>query len=138
MNHFPRGGEGIVIVFLAFSLIVAVIIGMAKVFQKANKPGWACIIPIYNIVVELQIVGKSPWFVLLMLIPIVNVVFVGYLNFQMAIAFGKQSWFCVLAIFFGPLVLFTMGFDDSEYIGPDGIYPEFLTDRNNLSGMAHA
>jgi hypothetical protein len=86
----------------------------------------------------LQIIGKSPWFVFLFLIPIVNVIFGAYISYQLAIAFGKPTWFCILAILFGGLVLPIMGFDDSEYIGPDGIYPEFLDDKNNFSGVAHA
>ena len=48
---------------IVFSLIVCVlsIIAMWRIFTKAGKPGWASIIPVYNMVVLFQIVGMNPW-----------------------------------------------------------------------------
>jgi hypothetical protein len=138
MNHFARGGEGIVIVVLALSVIVVLLIGMARLFKKADKPGWGCIVPIYNVILELEIIGKSPWLIFLALIPLVNIIFGIYLGYQIALAFGKSSLFCFFAAILGPFVLCIIGYDDSEYIGPSGIYPEFLNEENNFSGVAHA
>jgi len=46
----------------AWSVIVLIeIIGLWKIFIKAGKPGWASIIPIYNIIVLLEIIGKPLW-----------------------------------------------------------------------------
>src|ERR1700677_1382150 len=53
------------------ALIVLVIIGMWKLFTKAGEPGWASIIPIYNIYIICKIVGKPGWWVLLMCIPFI-------------------------------------------------------------------
>ena len=53
---------------------ILVIAGMWRVFTKAGKPGWAALIPIYNLIVLLQIVGKPAWWLLLFLIPGVNVI----------------------------------------------------------------
>lgn|GEM_PF-2859387 len=47
------------LIYLA--IIIAMIAGMWKVFEKAGQPGWAAIIPIYNLIVLLQIVGKPIW-----------------------------------------------------------------------------
>src|SRR6476646_7985367 len=62
--------------FLIFMLVIAVIfiIGMWKTFVKAGQPGWAAIIPIYNAYILTQIAGRPGWWVLLMLIPLVNIV----------------------------------------------------------------
>lgn len=49
--------------WLIFSVLT--IVALWKVFVKAGKPGWAGIIPIYNTVVLLQIVGYSGWLILL-------------------------------------------------------------------------
>jgi hypothetical protein len=38
---------------------------MWKVFEKAGKPGWASIIPIYNVIVMLEIVGKPIWWLIM-------------------------------------------------------------------------
>ena len=71
------------------------IIGMWKIFEKANKPGWAVIIPIYNIVVFLEIIGESPWWIILFLIPYVNIIalIVG-LNLLVK-CFGKNTGFTI-------------------------------------------
>jgi hypothetical protein len=51
-----------------------VIAGLWRVFTKAGKPGWAALVPIYNLIVLLQIAGKPAWWFLLFLIPGVNVI----------------------------------------------------------------
>jgi len=53
---------------------ILVIAGLWRVFTKAGKPGWAALIPIYNLIVLLQITGKPAWWLLLFLIPGVNVI----------------------------------------------------------------
>src|SRR5438045_1010635 len=56
------------------AVIVLTIVCMWTVFTKAGKPGWACLIPIYNGWVLCEIAGKPGWWVLLMVIPFVNIV----------------------------------------------------------------
>src|SRR5437868_3514479 len=65
-------GTGFMLVSLAIVLLM--VASMWKVFQKAGEPGWAAIIPLYNIVVLLKIAGKPVWWFLLFLIPLVNLV----------------------------------------------------------------
>ena len=40
------------------ALMILVLAGGWKMFTKAGKPGWAIIIPIYNLIVMLEIAGK--------------------------------------------------------------------------------
>ena len=49
--------------------LVLTIAGLWGIFKKAGRPGWLSIIPVYNIVVLLQVVGKPWWWLLLFLIP---------------------------------------------------------------------
>ncbi len=58
------------LVSLVISLIF--IAGMWKIYSKAGKPGWAAIIPIYNLIVLFEITGKPIWWIILFLIPVVN------------------------------------------------------------------
>jgi len=52
--------EGSPIVGLLFLVaIIAIIAAMWSVFAKAEEPGWAAIVPIYNLVVEARIAGKG-------------------------------------------------------------------------------
>ena len=36
-----------------------------RIFEKAGQPGWAAIIPIYNVIVLLEIVGRPLWWIIL-------------------------------------------------------------------------
>ena len=54
--------------FIYFALIILVIVSMWKIFAKAGKPGWAAIIPIYNIIVLFEIIGKPAWWVVLLIV----------------------------------------------------------------------
>ena len=109
--------------YLAVLLVVyiLVVIAMWKVFTKAGKPGWASLIPVYNMVVMYQIVGLNPWLLLLYLIPFVNwiaaLVLSIMLNVKLAKVFGKSTGFAIGLIFLNPIFLLILGFGDAKYIG---------------------
>jgi Ca2+-transporting ATPase len=46
------------------------IASMWKVFTKANQPGWAAIVPIYNMLVMLEVAKKPTWWIAMMFIPL--------------------------------------------------------------------
>ena len=62
------------ILLVQLAVIVLLVAAAWKVFTKAGKPGWAALIPIYNIVVMLQMTGRPVWWILLLLVPLVNLV----------------------------------------------------------------
>jgi hypothetical protein len=101
-------------------LLVALllIIAMWKVFTKARQPGWASIIPIYNLYVWCKIVGRPWWWILLMLIPLVNFIILIILSIDLAKSFGKGAGFgiglALLGIIFWPI----LGFGSAQYQGP--------------------
>ena len=109
--------------YLAVLLVVyiLVVIAMWKVFTKAAKPGWASLIPVYNMVVMYQIVGLNPWLLLLYLIPFVNwiaaLILSIMLNVKLAKVFGKSTGFAIGLIFLNPIFLLILGFGDAKYIG---------------------
>ena len=74
--------------FLGLLLGIFVLVALWKVYVKAGKPGWAAIIPIYNILVLLEIVGKPWWWLLLMFIPFVNIVIMVIVYIELA----KSLW----------------------------------------------
>jgi hypothetical protein len=96
-----------------FAFIIAIIVGMWKVFEKAGKPGWAAIIPLYNIIVLLEIVNKPLWWFILLLIPLVNLVIAIMVIHRVALSFGKDVVYTILLIFGIGYIL--LGFDDSKY-----------------------
>ena len=106
---------------LFIGVVVAIMIAaMWKVFEKAGKPGWAAIIPIYNYMILLEIVGKPWWWLLLMIIPLVNIVFAIIMYVELAKSFGKGAGFAVGLIFLGIIFFPILGFGDARYIGPGG------------------
>lgn len=106
------------IVYLA--VFVIIIAGMWKTFQKAGKPGWAAIVPIYNFIVLLEITGKPLWWIILLLIPLVNLVIAIIIYHNVSLSFGHGGGMTALLILL-PFVGWPMlGFGDSQYQGPAG------------------
>ena len=100
-------------------ILILMIAGMWKVFEKAGKPGWAAIIPIYNIIVLLQIVGKPLWWLVLLLIPIVNLVILILISMDLAVCFGKsKGWGFALLVILGFVGYPLLGFGDATYTAP--------------------
>jgi hypothetical protein len=105
---------------LELAIIVVVIAGMWKAFEKAGQPGWACLIPIYNFYVMIKIAGKPGWWLLMMLIPVVNIVYYIWTINMISKSFGKDEGFTVGLILLGIVFWPILGFGDARYIGPYG------------------
>lgn len=107
---------GVLLVYLA--ILAFMLVAMWKIFTKAGKPGWAAIIPIYNIIVWLEIVGRPMWWVALMLIPFVNIVVAVIITNDLAKAFGKTTgWTFGLILL--PIIFYPMlAFGNAKYGGP--------------------
>jgi hypothetical protein len=99
------------------AIVVFVVAAVWKTFVKAGQPGWAAIVPIYNMVIILRIAGKPIWWLLLMLIPLVNLIigFIVYISF--AKAFGKGTGFGVGLTLLGFIFFPILGFGDARYQG---------------------
>lgn len=96
------------------------LIGMWKVFTKAGKPGWAVIIPIYNVIVLLEIIGKPVWWLLLLLIPCVNIIFAVWMLNLLSKSFGQSEGFTI-GLLILPFVFYPLlGFGNYQYVGPAG------------------
>jgi len=108
------------ITLILFIVIFPGIIGMWKLFEKANKPGWAILVPIYNIIIFLEIIGKPGWWLLLWLIPYLNIIWFIWGWNLMVKSFGKSVGFTFGVIFLPFIFIPILGFGDSEYIGPAG------------------
>jgi hypothetical protein len=103
-----------------FAIVVPVIIAQWKVFEKAGEPGWASIIPVYNVMVLARICGKDEVYGLLLFIPIVGIVFSVILMIELAKAFGKDVGFAIGLILLPFIFFLILGFGSAKYIGPEG------------------
>lgn len=97
------------------AVVVFLIASLWKVNQKGGKPGWAAIVPIYNEIVLLQIAGRPAWWVLLLLVPLVNIVIYFIARIDLAKNFGRGTGFGIGLVFL-PMIFFPiLAWGDSEY-----------------------
>lgn len=61
------------VILIVMAVSILMIIAMWRIFTKAGKPGWASLVPIYNMVVMMQIVGRPEWQVVLMFLPFAHI-----------------------------------------------------------------
>ena len=108
-------------------VIIFIIASMWKVFTKAGQPGWAAIVPIYNLYILCKIGGKPGWFVLLFLIPLVNIYAMFAVPIAVAHRFGKGTGFGVGLALLGFIFYPILAFGDAQYTPPPptGAAPAF-------------
>lgn len=108
-------------------LQIASIVGMWKMFEKADQPGWIALVPFYNWYKLCEITMANPWYWLrlfVFFIPIVGWVAGLYFLFQVAkataLSFGKPDSWAWGYFFLSGVFYCITGFDDSQYYGPFG------------------
>jgi hypothetical protein len=89
---------------------ILMLISQWKIYKKAGKNGWECLIPIYNIIVLLEIVGLPTWYIALFFVPFANIYAMFKIFIELAHKFGKSTGFGVLTAFFSPICLPILAF----------------------------
>jgi hypothetical protein len=104
-----------VVILFAVAIAVLMIASIWKVFEKAGHPGWAAIVPIYNLYIMTQIARKPGWWVILMILPYVGLIWSIWTYNLISKGFGKTEGFTVgmvlLPVIFWPI----LGFGDAQY-----------------------
>jgi Family of unknown function (DUF5684) len=118
---------GFIVFIIELGIAILAIAGCWKTFEKAGKPGWAAIVPIYNVVIMLEIAGKPLWWIILIFIPLVNFVVIILIMIAFAEKFGKGAGFGVGLAFLSFVFFPILGFGDAQYVGggagPQGFAP---------------
>lgn len=115
------GGIGSAIAGIVWLVVVvAMVAAMWKLFAKAGQPGWAALIPFYNYVVMFRITSRSPWWVLGMFVPFLNIFVAIRLVFDLAKSFGRGIGFGFGLLFLFPIFVLILAFGDAQYVGRDG------------------
>ena len=114
-DHGAGWGAGSIILWLIIAVFYIIV--MWRVFVKAGKPGWGCIIPIYNFILLLEMVNRPLWWVILYFIPFVNIVIYWIVMIDLAKAFGKDTGFGIGLIFLSFIFLPILAFSDAQYVG---------------------
>jgi len=114
-NH-SEGGSPLPMLF-ALVFIAIIVVSLWKVFTKAGEPGWASVVPIYNVYVLLRIAGRPGWWVILYFVPIVSIIVSIIVAIDLAKAFGKGTGFGLGLGFLGFIFFPILAFGDAEYGG---------------------
>jgi hypothetical protein len=129
-----NGGFVFILVIIYIAIIVLEIAALWKLFVKAGQPGWAAIIPIYNLYVLLKVIGRPPWWLALFFVGVI-VPFVGWIllvvigiivAIDLAKSFAKSSGFAVGLFFLNFIFVPILGFGESRYVGPAAGVPRAM------------
>ena len=104
------------IVYVAF--VILSIAGLWCIFVKAGEEGWKAIIPIWNTLILLKIVGRQWWWIILFLIPIVGLILWIIVANDLSKSFGRGVGTTIGLVLLAPIFTMIIGFGDSEYRGP--------------------
>ncbi len=102
---------------LSLLLAVPAVAALAEILAKAGQPGWAALVPIYDVLVLLRVIGRPWWWLLLLFIPVANVVPFLFICLDLARAFGKGRLFGVGILVLAPAFQLVLAFGDARYVG---------------------
>jgi hypothetical protein len=123
------------LIIFAIGLFVFLMASLWSVFEKAGKPGWAAIVPIYNLLVLLDLTGRPRWWFFMFIIPIANLVFLIMMYNSLSRSFGKDEGFTVGLVLLNIVFIPILAFGDATYIGPDGVPQQPDTEGRPLDSV---
>jgi len=101
--------------FVTLGLIVLIFVGLWKVFEKAGKPGWAAIIPIYNLYVLVKVSGNAWYWFALFFVPVINFFATLKVSIDIAGKFNKGILFGLGLTFISFIFYPLLGFGGYQY-----------------------
>jgi len=100
---------------VTLAIVGLIIASFWIVFTKADQPGWAVIVPIYNVIILLKIANKPLWWILLLLIPLVNIAIGILVAIAVAKNFGKSAGFGIGLVFLPFIFYPVLAWGDAQY-----------------------
>jgi Family of unknown function (DUF5684) len=98
---------------------VLICIPLYVIFKKAGRDdAWAAFIPIYSFYVLLKVVGRPGWWLILLLIPIVDFIILIMVYNDLSKSFGHGVGFTLGLIFLSVIFYLILAFGSSQYRGP--------------------
>lgn len=139
-------GFSTVTTLIALAMMIISIVAMWRILEKANEPGWKCLIPVYNVYMLFRIAWKPGMFwamlalglgvpvlmvimltldgvaaiapLLILAAVIAAMVIAIILQVKLAKAFGQSGAFAVGLILLGFIFQCILAFGSAEYTGP--------------------
>lgn len=114
--------ENIVSIFtylLGIAIILFMFYILWRFYEKANQPGWASLIPIYNMYILIKIAGRPGWWTVLYFIPLVNIIISFIIATDIAKAFQRSTAFGIFGLFLFSIIGYAMiAFGSDTYTQP--------------------
>lgn len=121
LQQSDDGGASTLSSLISLIFGILVIAGWWMMFSKAGQPGWAAIIPIYNLYILIsKVAGRPWWWLLLLLIPFVNFIILIIVWNDVSKAFGRGIGTTIGLIFLSPIFVLILGFGSAQFVGPGG------------------
>jgi len=79
--------------------------------KKAGREGWEAIIPIYNMIVLLEITGLPMWYIALFFVPFANIYATIKIYLELAYRFKQDTGFGIGLIFLYPVFIGVLAFN---------------------------
>jgi hypothetical protein len=111
-----KGGSDMGLI-ISLGVVALVLAGVWRTFEKAGEPGWACLVPIYHLIVLCHIAGKPGWWFILFFVPGVNIIIAFIVCIEVAKRFGKGVEFGICLVFLGFIFFPILGFGNAQYSG---------------------
>jgi len=107
-------------------IIVAYHFGLWKLFEKAGRKGWEALIPVYNAYIIVKLTGRSIWWFIFLLVPIIGFIVGIGIAVDQARCYGKYSFWEHAAAVLVPFIVFPIWGTDknTRYLGQSAT-PEF-------------
>ena len=128
-------GNGLFALAIIFGFIA--LVAQWRLYEKAGQPGIASIVPVWNLIVFLRIVGRPAKHIFLLLIPIYGQLYVlPKVYIELCNSFGRRSIVdYVMCIVFNGFYILNLGLSyEIEYLGP--VYGKEQSASNKQSALA--
>lgn len=110
-------GIGLLLFFLVIGLAFHLFIGYCykRIAEKSGRTESAGLwwIPIVNFLIPIHVAGKPSWWIVLFLIPGVNIVVSIIVWMAVAEALGRENWWGIIAALFGIIGIPVLAFSDA-------------------------
>jgi len=105
-----------IFILIFFVLILFFVICHWKIFTKAGQAGWKCLIPFYNIYIQLQITKQPVIWMFFFFIPFINIYFGVKHIHGLSKAFGKGVGFTIGLLLLPFIFIPLLALGSAEYV----------------------
>lgn len=126
---------GFVLFLIPIAVVIFTIMFLWHVFKKAGKEGWEALVPIYNVIVLLEITELPIWYIALLFVPLGCIYVYIMICLELSRRFKQSTGFSIGLIFLFPIFVGILAFNESiKYEVPKSFATIFCSECGNKVG----